>query len=153
MVVIWCAVVWFGTMWLVARCHVMWCYVIWCAVLWCDVMQWDGMTWDVLWCDGMWFVWCVELGDDVLWTTESPCHSKTRETSIPMCSATLRCKTQADYGEPMSQNYDLVPQRTTTYYNVLLQYYSVLQSTTPVILRTTKYYSSTTPYYKVLQST
>ena len=31
---------------------------------------------------------------------------------------------------------------------VLLQYYSVLQSTSPVLLRTTKYYSSTTPYYK-----
>ena len=37
------------------------------------------------------------------------------------------------------------------------QIYSVLQSTTPVLLRTTKYYSSnipyyssTTPYYKVL---
>ena len=63
---------------------------------------------------------------------------------------------------------------TTLYYKVLLQYYfdrndvrttsiqyySVLQSTTPVLLRTTKYYSSTTPYYKgttkydsVLQST
>ena len=35
---------------------------------------------------------------------------------------------------------------------VLLQYYSVLQSTTPILLRTTKttlYYSSTTLYYKV----
>ena len=31
-----------------------------------------------------------------------------------------------------------------------LQYYSVLQSTTPVLLCTTKYYSSTTPYYTVL---
>ena len=31
---------------------------------------------------------------------------------------------------------------------VLLQYYSVLQSTSPVLLRTTKYYCSTTPYYK-----
>ena len=30
---------------------------------------------------------------------------------------------------------------------VLLRYYSVLQSTTPVLLRTTKYYSSTTKYY------
>ena len=40
--------------------------------------------------------------------------------------------------------------RTTKYYSVLLQYYSVLQSTTPVLLRITKYYSSTTPYYKVL---
>ena len=33
---------------------------------------------------------------------------------------------------------------------VLLQYYSVLQSTTPVLPCSTKYYSSTTPYYKVL---
>ena len=40
---------------------------------------------------------------------------------------------------------------TTKYYNVLLQYYSVLQSTTPVLLCTTKYYSSTTLYYKVLR--
>ena len=36
------------------------------------------------------------------------------------------------------------------YYKVQLQYHSVLQSTTPVLLCTTKYYSSTTPYYKVL---
>ena len=33
---------------------------------------------------------------------------------------------------------------------MLLQYYSVLQSTTPLLLCTTKYYSSTTSYYKVL---
>ena len=33
---------------------------------------------------------------------------------------------------------------------VLLQYYSVLQSTTPVLLCTAKCYSSTTLYYKVL---
>ena len=33
---------------------------------------------------------------------------------------------------------------------VLLQYYSVLQSTNPVLLCTTKYYSSTTLYYTVL---
>ena len=33
---------------------------------------------------------------------------------------------------------------------MLLQYYSVLQSTTPVLLCTTKYYSSTTLYYKGL---
>ena len=30
------------------------------------------------------------------------------------------------------------------------KYYSILQTTTPVLLRTTKCYSSTTPYYKVL---
>ena len=42
---------------------------------------------------------------------------------------------------------------TTPYAKVLLQYYSVLQSTTPyykVLPCTTKYYSSTTLYYKVL---
>ena len=39
---------------------------------------------------------------------------------------------------------------TTLYYTVLLQYYSVLQSTTPVLLCTTQYYSSTTLYYTVL---
>ena len=39
---------------------------------------------------------------------------------------------------------------TTLYYKVLLQCYSVLQSTTPGLLCTTKYYSSTTLYYKVL---
>ena len=55
--------------------------------------------------------------------------------------------------------------RTTKFWKVLPQYYSVLQSTTPesttpvlqstnpVLLRTTKYYSSTTQYYFVLQST
>ena len=36
------------------------------------------------------------------------------------------------------------------YYKVLLQYCSVLQSTTPVLFCTTKYYSSSTLYYKVL---
>ena len=40
---------------------------------------------------------------------------------------------------------------TTLYYNVLLQFCSVLQSTTPVLLCTTKNYSSTTLYYKVLR--
>ena len=39
---------------------------------------------------------------------------------------------------------------TTLYCKALLQYYSVLQSTTPVLLCTTKCYSSTTLYYKVL---
>ena len=49
---------------------------------------------------------------------------------------------------------------TTLYYKVLLQYYSVLQSATPVLLCATKYYSSTTPvlpcatkYYSILLCT
>ena len=40
---------------------------------------------------------------------------------------------------------------TTPYYKVVLQYYSVLQTHYKVLLRTTEYYSSTTPYYKVVQ--
>ena len=43
-----------------------------------------------------------------------------------------------------------VLQSTTPYYKVLLQYYSVLQSTTPALLRTTNVLQSTTPYYRVL---
>ena len=42
---------------------------------------------------------------------------------------------------------------TTPYYKVLLQYYSVLQSTMPVLLCSRKYYASTTKYYSVLQGT
>ena len=55
---------------------------------------------------------------------------------------------------------NVVIESTILYYKVLLQYYSVLHSTTPVLLCTTKYYSSTTlyckvllQYYSVLQST
>ena len=41
--------------------------------------------------------------------------------------------------------------RTTKFWKVLPQYYSVLQSTTPVLLCTTKYYSrKLLQYYKVL---
>ena len=60
--------------------------------------------------------------------------------------------------------YYSVLQSTTSYYKVLVQYYSVLQSTTPVLLRTTNVLQSTSPvllrttkYYSstspVLQST
>ena len=45
---------------------------------------------------------------------------------------------------------NVVIQSTILYYKVLLQYYSVLHSTTPALLCTTKYYSSTTLYYTVL---
>ena len=53
--------------------------------------------------------------------------------------------------------YYSVLQSTTSYYKVLVQYYkvllqyfAVLQSTSPVLLRSAKYYSSTTSYYKGL---
>ena len=41
---------------------------------------------------------------------------------------------------------------TTLYCKVLFQYYSVLQSTTPVLLSTTQYYNVLLQYYSVLQS-
>ena len=47
------------------------------------------------------------------------------------------------------QDYSVL-QSTTLYCKVLRQYYSALHSTTPVLLCTTKYYSSSTLYYKVL---
>ena len=50
----------------------------------------------------------------------------------------------------MLLQYYSVLQTTTKYYKVLLCTIPVLQRTTPVLLRTTKYYSSTTLYYKVL---
>ena len=53
-------------------------------------------------------------------------------------------------GDP--KNYSVL-QSTTVYYTVLLQYYSVLQSTTPVLLCTTQYYNVLLQYYSVLQST
>ena len=40
---------------------------------------------------------------------------------------------------------NVVIESTILYYKVLLRYYSVLHSTTPVLLCTTKYYSSTAP--------
>ena len=40
------------------------------------------------------------------------------------------------------------PESTTPVLLRTTKYYFVLQSTSPVLLRTTKYYSSTTPYYK-----
>ena len=48
---------------------------------------------------------------------------------------------------------NVVIQSTILYYKVLLQYYSVLQSTTPVLLCTTQYYNVLLQYYSVLQST
>ena len=59
--------------------------------------------------------------------------------SIFETSATASCgSTGTPYYKVLLQYYSVL-QSTTP---VLLQYYSVLQSTTPVLLRTTKYYSS-----------
>ena len=92
-----------------------------CHLLWSDAVQWDEILWV---CDAMWLVAmsrCVVRSGRVGWIGRWP-------------------------GDPYYT--DLL--RTTQYYKVLLRYYSVLHSTTPVLLRTTRYHTSTTPYYKVL---
>ena len=86
-----------------------------------------------------------ELEDDrVIRTTQiySVLHSTTKYYS----GTTL-------YDTVLLQYYSVLQSTTPVlilYYKVLLQYYSVLQSTTPVLRCTTKYYSSAILYYKVL---
>ena len=130
----------FDAMWLLVWCHVTWCNAMSCDVRSCDVP-----------CNGhvvcsKWFCDDVVIQSTILYYKVLLCTTKYYS------STTL---------------YYTVLQRTTKYYSsttlyckVLLQYYSVLQSTTPVLFCTTKYYSSTTPdykgllqYYSVLQST
>ena len=104
------------------RCHVVSSHVMSCHLLWSDAVQWDEILWV---CDAMWLVAmsrCVVRSGCVGWIA--------RWSGDPYYTDLLR---------------------TTQYYKVLLRYYSVLHSTTPVLLRTTKYHSSTTPYYKVLR--
>ena len=71
---------------------------------------------------------------------------------LVLCHVTW-CNAMSWWWAVLLQYYSVLQSTTpvlTLFYKVLLQYYSVLQSTTPVLLCTTKYYSSTTLYYKVL---
>ena len=60
--------------------------------------------------------------------------------------ATTSCRSQ--FATKCDSSYIL--QSSTPYWKSTTLYYSILQSTNPVLLCTTKYYSSTTLYYKVL---
>ena len=86
-------------------------------------------------------LWCIVAGCDV-----TLCGSKW------LCGVNWKMIWWSELHRPIP--YYTVLQSTTPvlilYYKVLLQYYSVLQSTTPALLCTTKYYSSTTPSYTVL---
>ena len=89
-------------------------------------------------------VWGELEDDPVIRTTQiySVLHSTTKYYS----GTTL-------YDTVLLQYYSVLQSTTPVlilYYKVLLQYYSVLQSTTPVLRCTTKYYSSAILYYKVL---
>ena len=164
----WCCVMSFDVTWFLVLCSVTWCNVMSCDafscderhLLWSDTVQWDAISWV---CDEMWLVAmsrCVVrkwLRRVVKWKMSWWSVLQSTPSTTKVLLRTPRY-------------YTVLQHSTTKYHTVLLQYYSVLhsstpvlqsttpyykvllctQSTTPVLLRTTKYYSSTTLYYKVL---
>ena len=85
--------------------------------------------------------WCFVLWSEVFWCLDVCCGVRSCDGHVIWCDvmAVLRHVTWCN--------------AMSWWWAVLLQYYSLLQSTTPILLRTTKttlYYSSTTLYYKVL---
>ena len=126
-----------------------WATVVSCDVA-CHVMSFDVlvMSFDVMWLLVLCHVtWCNAMSCDVRSCEELssvvPCNGmECYELKTPLFSQQLLCTTKS-YSSTTP-----VLQSTTLCYQVLLQYYTVIQSTTPVLLCTTKYYSSTTQYYK-----
>ena len=94
------------------------------------VVMFCALKWSVL------MSWCL-LRDQVMWWSRH--LMRCDGLCCVMSRNAMRC-----HGD------ELYYSSTTLHYKVLLQYYSVLQSTTPVLPCSTKYYSSTTLYYKVL---
>ena len=127
--VMWLVVRWRGEYyWLVATCHVMSCHVMSCHVMRCDcmccVMSRDAMRGD---------------GDELL--SVVPCNgTECYELKMPLVVRSC-CVV---WSGSVTMWWSKVLLCTTKYYNVLFQYYFVLQSTTPVLLRAAKYYSITT---------
>ena len=140
----WCHEVVCGARWSnVVGCQVPWWVLLVSCDVSCHVMSFDAMwllvSCHVTWCNaGSWW-WNV-----VCCALQSTTPVLQRSTPVLLrstkCYYVILCTTKY-YSS------------TTLYYKVLPQYYSVLQSTTPVLLCTTKYYSSTTQYYSVLHST
>ena len=141
--VVGCEVTWGEVRWLVARCHVMWCDVVSCHLMWCDflccVMSRDAM-WCHVMCSHMMSVICCEV---------MRCNGMRSHEFVMRCGW-LRC--HVVWFEVVvwcGELEDELVIRTTKH----CKYYTVLQSTTPVLLQ---YYSvllSTTQYYSALQST
>ena len=133
-------------------CDVLSCDELSSVVKWCGAMGWSYelvMRCGWLRCHVVWFdvvVW-GELEDDlVIRTTQiySVLHSTTKYYS----STTL-------YDTVLLQYYSVLQSATPVlilYYKILLQYYSVLQSTSPGLLCTTKCYKVILQYYSVLHS-
>ena len=161
----WCDVMWCGMMscgWLrgeMKQCGSLWSDVRGGKVVRCEMSR-HIMPRDVTSCDG-------DLSCLVMWRCKGMgCYAAVMRCGCAMWLAVKSCYVMqsgcvlwwigrwcaVNYGEPMSQHYDSVLQsakvvllRTTP---VLLQYYSVLQSTTPhckvlYSVSTSKYYSST----------
>ena len=106
--------------------------VMFCALKWSVLMSWCLLRGQVMWwsrhlmrCDGL----CCVMSRDAM-----GCYGDELYSPVLFCTTKYYSS-------------------TTLFYKVLLQYYSVLQSTTPIPPWTTKYYSSTTLYYKVLPCT
>ena len=130
-------------------CHEVACGVTFSNVVSCDVMWCNAMSCDVRSCDEC--------------TSVVPCSGMERcELKKPLV---VRSRCVVRSGSKWFCD-NVVIQSTILCYKVLLQYYSVLQSTTPVlrttlycsrttpvILCTTKYYNVRLQYYSVLQST
>ena len=128
------------------------------SLLWTCLLLFHGG--DVTCFDACHVIWC---GGHVIWCDVIACVASCHvmQCDVMWCALQWsRCVFEVvlwQCGDPkyysVLQSTTPVLLCTTQYYNVLLQYYSVLQSTTPVLLCTAKYYSSTTLYYTVLQRT
>ena len=137
-----CEVMWGEVMWLVARCHVMSCDVIWCVFILCDAIS------CVVWCPRN-ALRCHVMSSHVM-----SCH---------LFCEVMRCNGMRSYEFVMHCGWlrcHVVVVRNGCVgwigrwsgdpnYTESTPYYTVLQSTTPVLLCATQYYCSTTLYYKV----
>ena len=147
-------------------CHVVWCggHVIWCDVIACCVMSRDAMRCHVM---------CAHVMSCYLLLSVVPCNGmECYELKMPLV-VRLRCVVRSGsvtmwWSKVLfctTLYYKVLYSSTTLYYKVLLQYYSVLRSTTTyyssatlyynssTTLYTTKYYCSTFLIFSVLQST
>ena len=127
----------------------------WAVHLLCPAMGWNVMC---LRCDWLWghVVWF----EVVLWRCGNPKNYLQSATPVLLCTTKYYCSTTLH-----NKYYSLLFTTPVLhqYYKVLLQFYSVLQSTTPqckvlqhttsVLLCTTLYYKLLLQYYSVLQST
>ena len=116
-----------------------------------------ALKWSVL------MSWCLLRGQVMWWSRhlmrcDGSCCVMSRDAmrchgdELYYSNTTLNYKVLLQYYSVLQSTTPILLRTTNTtlYYKVLLQYYPVLQSTTPVLPCTTKYYSSTNLCYKVL---